>query len=164
MGISITFRQALREGLFIAAVGCALGLMYTGVTGQGMFASRESSADRKSDADEPAPEFVEYNDALEFYRSGKAVFVDARHAFDYELGHISGAINLPLKEYDEKKGVLASFPKDALLVTYCDGQECNSSVEMALKLSAEGFSNVKIFFDGWREWESHHASTEKSSQ
>ena len=156
--------QALREGLLIMAVGCAMGLMYTGLTGQGIFASREANLGAKSDTDEPAPEFIEYEDALEFYRSGKAVFVDARHDFDYGLGHIAGAINLPLKEYEEKKGLLASMPKDTLLVTYCDGQECNSSLELALKLSEAGYSNVKIFFDGWRMWESHNNPMEKSEQ
>jgi rhodanese-related sulfurtransferase len=153
-------RQALWESVAIAIAGTVLGFLYTGITGQGVFSTREP----ESQTDEPAPEFIDYSEALNYHQSGKAIFIDARHDFDYGLGHIPGAVNLPLKEYDEKKSMLSQFSKDTTLVTYCDGQECNSSIDLALKLTAEGFSNVMIFFDGWREWESHHEPTEQLRQ
>jgi 3-mercaptopyruvate sulfurtransferase SseA len=47
-----------------------------------------------------------------------------------------------------------------VLVAYCDGQECNSSINLALKLDSLGYSNVKIFFGGWREWTNSSQPTE----
>lgn len=158
------FRLALREAALIVAAGSVLGLMYTGVTGQGIFASRASGPAQDSSVDEHAPEFVDHGEALQLFRSGKALFLDARHEFDYELGHIAGAVNLPLKEFEEKRNLLASLSKDTLIVTYCDGQECNSSLELATKLSAAGFSKVKFFFGGWREWQMHNNPTEKAER
>ena len=47
---------------------------------------------------------------------GEAVVVDVRGSVEYQLGHIKGAINIPL-------GLIArqvnDLPKDKLVVTYC---------------------------------------------
>ena len=96
------------------------------------------------------------------YQTGSALFVDARHDFDYKLGHIKGALNVPLKEYDGTKSLLASVPKDRLIIAYCDGAECNSSIELSAKLMNDGFKNVRIFFGGWHDWLSARLPTEKS--
>jgi len=162
--MSYTIRQALREAAFIVATGSALGLVYTGVTGQGIFGVHGSVQAGNTPSEEYAPEFVELEEAVGFFKSGDALFLDARHEFDYDLGHIAGALNLPLKEFEEKKSLLSSLPKDKLIVTYCDGQECNSSLELGLKLSAAGFSNVKVFFGGWRDWESQNNPAERTVQ
>jgi rhodanese-related sulfurtransferase len=102
-------------------------------------------------------------DAWSLYQAGSALFVDARHDFDYQAGHIKGAISVPLKEYSVKRGVLDTISLDRLIIAYCDGAECNSSIELAVKLKDEGFKNVRIFFGGWHEWVSANLPTEKSS-
>ena len=38
------------------------------------------------------------------------------------------------------------------IVTYCSGEDCHSSVDLAARLIEFGFENVKIFFGGWEEW------------
>ena len=92
------------------------------------------------------------------------MFVDARHEFDYRLGHIKGAMNIPLKNFDDRRNTPANFKKYSVLIVYCDGVECNSSVELGTRLAAAGFPKVKIFFGGWKEWQSHNQPTEQSSQ
>jgi len=139
----------VREAMKILAAALLLGLLYTLITGKGMFA-----------VDEPAvvnteiipPSYVDYAEVRELYDAGNILLVDARSSYDYELGHITGSVNLPLKEFDSAHPVVASWDRDAVIVTYCDGQECNSSLELATKLSEEGFTNVKFFFGGWKEW------------
>ena len=61
------------------------------------------------------------DEARVLFNSNAAVFIDGRHDFDYNLGHIKGAINLPLKDYDLKKNLLSGIPKTRLIVAYCDG-------------------------------------------
>ncbi|MEX2117657.1 MAG: rhodanese-like domain-containing protein [Bacteroidota bacterium] len=98
------------------------------------------------------------------FESGGALFIDARHAFDFAHGHIRGAVNLPLDEFDSRAGFVDSLPKNKILITYCDGVECNSSIGLASKLRDAGFSGVRIFFAGWSEWQNQNLPTETSGQ
>lgn len=148
---------ALREAAIILVASALLGLAYTFVMKRGFFAPPPPIAQQSAST---APTFISYEEAKSFFTAGNALFVDARHDFDYTHGHIAGAINVPLKEFDLATSPLATVPKDRLIITYCDGAECNSSIELAQKLATAGFSNVKIFFGGWNEWQQHHLATE----
>jgi rhodanese-related sulfurtransferase len=154
------YRQSISEAVIIVLAASVLGTAYTALTRKGLFADTQSSPS----GSEYLPVMISYEEALALFQAGDALFVDARHEFDYNLGHIKGAINLPLKEFELKKDRLIDRSKDALLVTYCDGAECNSSIELAAKLRETGFTNVRIFFGGWSEWEAHRLPTEGSSQ
>jgi rhodanese-related sulfurtransferase len=153
--------QALHEAGILLAVATALGLIYTASNEKGLFA-RSSEAKITERVAAEAPPMISLSEAWNLYQSGDAVFVDARHEFDFRLGHITGAINVPLREYEVKKALLSGFPKNKLIVAYCDGAECNSSIELSVKLMQDGYTDVKIFFGGWREWEDANHPTEKS--
>jgi rhodanese-related sulfurtransferase len=156
----IRFKQALREAGILILVACALGLVYTSATEKGMFARspRSMAAQR---AAVPTPSMISRDEAKGLFDSGSAVFVDARHEFDFNLGHIKGALNVPLKGYETMKSVLSEIPKERLIIAYCDGAECNSSIELSVKLMKDGYKNVRIFFGGWREWVDANLPTEK---
>jgi 3-mercaptopyruvate sulfurtransferase SseA len=47
---------------------------------------------------------------------GEAVIVDVRGPVEYKLGHIAGAISMPLGAVAARGGEL---PRDKLIVTYC---------------------------------------------
>ncbi len=148
---------ALREAALILFVSILLGFGYTFVMKKGFFSPPQPIVQAKA---EVAPVFISYEEAKAMFDANTALFVDARHEYDYKLGHIKGAINVPLKDFELAKSPLATLPKDKLLVTYCDGADCNSSIELAQKLSDAGFTNVKMFFGGWNEWQSRHLQTE----
>jgi rhodanese-related sulfurtransferase len=148
---------ALREAMLIVLASILLGFAYTFVMKKGFFSPPPPIAETKA---EVAPVFISYEEAKAMFDANSALFVDARHEFDYKLGHIPKAINVPLKDFELSKSPLANTAKDKVIVTYCDGAECNSSIELAKKLSAAGFTNVKMFFGGWNEWQSHHLQTE----
>jgi len=156
----IRFKEALREAGILILVACALGLVYTSATEKGMFARspRMKTAQR---ADIPTPSMISRDEAKRLFDSGSAVFVDARHDVDFNLGHIRGALNVPLSDYDVKKSVVSGIPRDRLIIAYCDGSECNSSIELSVKLMKDGYSNVRIFFGGWREWVDANLPIEK---
>ncbi len=141
----------------ILLAATALGFIYTAATEKGMFGN---AIIRTASTGPHAPIMISSEEAQKFFEESSALFVDARREFDFKLGHIKGAINIPLKDFDARKETLALVPKDKQVVTYCDGAECNSSIELAAKLHTLGFTNVKIFFGGWREWEAHHLPTE----
>jgi rhodanese-related sulfurtransferase len=148
----------LREVLIILIVSTMLGFSYTFVMSKGFFAPTPANTETKAEA---APIFVSYEEVKSLFDTGQALFVDARHEYDYNLGHIKGAINVPLKDFELARSPLVNIPKEKLLVTYCDGADCNSSIELAQKLAAAGFTDVKMFFGGWKEWQTHRQQTEQ---
>ena len=55
-------------------------------------------------------------DAIKMVAAGKAVYVDVRPKDQFELGHIKGAVNLPLTDLSIK---MEELPKNKFLITYC---------------------------------------------
>jgi 3-mercaptopyruvate sulfurtransferase SseA len=39
------------------------------------------------------------------------------------------------------------------LITYCDGESCDLSHELALFLKEMGFENVRVLVNGWSVWQ-----------
>jgi rhodanese-related sulfurtransferase len=100
---------------------------------------------------------IPFEEAKDKFLTGAAVFIDARTPELYQEGHIQGALNLPIAEFDQMADkVLMDFPENALIVTYCDGEDCTLSAELALKLKEIGYENVRVLHNGWSVWESHH--------
>jgi len=97
--------------------------------------------------------------AQEFYNED-VVFVDARDLEYYEKGHIPGAWNS--NDFMELIFRLDSLQgKDRSLVTYCDGDDCGSSEDLAYDLQNEGFTKIFVFVGGWSEWQQAGYSVEK---
>lgn len=92
--------------------------------------------------------------AKQIHESGKVVFVDARSHDNYEDGHIPGAVSLPVGQFDELfDAFMDQYSLDQPIVTYCSGRTCADSHNLAQLLTDFGFSNVKVFIDGFPGWE-----------
>ena len=82
-------------------------------------------------------------------------FVDAR-AKDFYLyeGHVTGAISLPVLEFDSVfplvKDRLPSFDEE--IVCYCSGFGCEESIQLARRLTEVGYRYVYVYEGGWPEW------------
>ena len=82
-----------------------------------------------------------------------AVFLDARSPEDYAQGHIRCALNVPWQTFDEYfNRVWDKIPDNARIVTYCDGEDCSLSEELAKELLPMGYKNVKVLLNGWTRW------------
>ena len=74
--------------------------------------------------------------------------LDVRPADEFALGHLPGAINIPLKAL---KRHLKKFDRSREIVAYCRGPYCVLSFEAVAALRARGF-NVRRLEDGFPEW------------
>jgi rhodanese-related sulfurtransferase len=82
--------------------------------------------------------------------NGSAVLVDARKPEQYASGHIRGAVNVPAGQMDAYMGrVLNTASPDQLVIIYCDGEWCESADMVSERLTANGFTNVRVYKPGW---------------
>ena len=111
---------------------------------------------------EPAPADVEpalpaggeiaLQDAARLFASGQAVFVDARDAGLFAEGHIEGALSLSPYSFAQDFPALEDSLRGKTVVTYCDGEHCTLSAELAELLRAHGLENVYELHNGWTLW------------
>jgi rhodanese-related sulfurtransferase len=96
---------------------------------------------------------ISLDEAKNLYQSRSAVFLDARPLEEYTQGHIQGAISIPWHDAEQRvMDVTADLASDAVIITYCDGDTCDLSTDLALFLENLGFSNVRVLVNGWTQW------------
>jgi ArsR family transcriptional regulator len=74
--------------------------------------------------------------------------LDVRPQTEFALGHVSGAINIPIGELKRR---LPELPKRREIVAYCRGPYCVMSFEAVAALRAKGY-RVRRLEDGFPEW------------
>ena len=83
---------------------------------------------------------VEAND-IENLLKNKEFLLDVREEYEYQNGHIKGAVNLPLREILEKKDTL---PKDKDIYVYCrSGHRSADAVNFLKSLGFEKVHNIE---------------------
>jgi rhodanese-related sulfurtransferase len=86
-------------------------------------------------------------DALKEHDSG-AVFLDVREANEWNLGHIPGAVFLPLASVESKVEELV--PHDRRVIVYC--ARGNRSAVAADRMQNLGYTNVVSMAAGIAGW------------
>ena len=81
-------------------------------------------------------------------RDGSVILLDVRPEDEYGLGHLPGAMNIPLRQLEQR---LTELPRKQEIVAYCRGPYCVLSFEAVAALRTHGF-NVRRFEDGFPEW------------
>lgn len=81
-------------------------------------------------------------------QDGSVTLLDVRPEDEFTLGHLPGALNVPLDELERR---LSELPKDQEIVAYCRGPYCVLSFEAVALLRARGFK-VRRLEDGLPEW------------
>ena len=105
----------------------------------------------------PVPDSVQsgeisLHDAALRHASGEAVFLDAREAEDFEIGHIQGALSLSAFAFAQEFPALKEKLEGKTVITYCDGEHCKLSQDLADQLTAHGIRNVYVLKNGWSLW------------
>ncbi|NPV89495.1 MAG: rhodanese-like domain-containing protein [Firmicutes bacterium] len=76
------------------------------------------------------------------------VIIDVRQPEQYQVGHLPGAVNIPLINLVDR---LSEFdPEKDFIITYCNG---GNSGDLARKfLLSEGFNSVRNLSGGYKNW------------
>ena len=93
-------------------------------------------------------EAVSRQELLRRSEDGLVTVLDVRPSEEYELGHIPGALNIPL---DEIKQHLSTLPKDQEIIAYCRGEYCVLAFEAVAALRKNGFTARRLE-EGYPEW------------
>ena len=85
---------------------------------------------------------------IELSRTGGVIVLDVRPLDEFELGHVPGAINIPLRELEAR---LAELDPAQEIVAYCRSHYCVWSYEAVAALRRRGFKARRLE-EGLPEW------------
>lgn len=91
---------------------------------------------------------VSRKELLKRSRAGSVTILDVRPADEFALGHLPGAVNIPLRTLGAR---LSELKPSREIVAYCRGPYCVLSYEAVAALRARGFK-VRRLEDGFPEW------------
>jgi rhodanese-related sulfurtransferase len=157
----MVYRKTIKEIIILVGVAVALAFVANTFSPRGIAlvgrwdaAKGVITANPKNTVDFGISEIHQVEVAKQIFDKGEVLFVDARSQQNYEEGHIPGAVSLPLGRFDEQiESFLNQYPPDQPIVTYCSGRTCEDSHNLARMLAAVGYSDIRIFIDGFLGWE-----------
>ena len=91
---------------------------------------------------------VSRTELLDRLAAGMVTVLDVRPEDEFILGHLPGAVNIPLGELKRR---LADLHPDHEIIAYCRGPYCVLSYEAVALLRARGY-NIRRLEDGLPEW------------
>jgi ArsR family transcriptional regulator len=91
-------------------------------------------------------------------KNGLVTVLDIRPSEEYDVGHIPGALNIPLNEIEQH---LATLPKEQEIIAYCRGEYCVLAFEAVAALRKKGF-NARRLEEGYPEWKAAGLPVERS--
>ena len=108
--------------------------------------------------DRDSLEAVSRKDLMRRLKDRLVTVLDVRPEDEYALGHLPGAINIPLKTLARQ---LKKLDRSREIVAYCRGAYCVLSFEAVAALRARGFK-VRRLQDGYPEWKAAGLPIERS--
>jgi rhodanese-related sulfurtransferase len=107
--------------------------------------------------DQPASasvHWVDNTEAKQVFGAAGVVFADARSEIEYQSGHITGSVHMPMDSGALTEAQIKKLAGAAVVIAYCDASdECGRSMRLATLLAAEGFGDVRVLKDGFSAWE-----------
>lgn len=91
---------------------------------------------------------VSREELLSKLKDGTATVLDVRPEDEFMLGHIPGALSMPIEQLSQS---LTKLPKDREIVAYCRGPYCVFAFEAEAILRKRGF-NVHRLEEGFPQW------------
>lgn len=98
--------------------------------------------------DRDSLEPISREELLRRSRAGEVTILDVRPEDEFALGHLPGAVNIPLRALETR---LSELNRTQEIVAYCRGPYCVLSFEAVAALRARGFK-VRRLVDGLPEW------------
>jgi rhodanese-related sulfurtransferase len=153
--------EVLWQGVVILLLACVIGLAVNQVRPGGLALVADWSPKAQLTTDSGISLEIPLEDTEALFFARMALFLDARSPELFTEGHIQGAVNLPWDAFDAIfPRVMAGVPHDTTIVTYCDGDTCGLSKDLALALLQEGYFNVRVLVNGWTRWQQSNLPVE----
>lgn len=150
------------EAVLIALLGIMIGFLFNYARKDGVSIIKKPIQVEKSQVSNRVESSVEdpvelvwidLEEAIRHFEEGDAVFIDSREEEEYQEGHIQGSVSVPYEWFlDERPDISYLIPDHKIIITYCSGSECESSVELAYVMWERGYGGIKIFLGGWQAW------------
>ncbi len=157
-------KDILWQAFFILLISIAIGLAVNQIRSDSIPLITDWSAEKRLISDSGESLAITISLAKDLFEKNEAIFLDARDKSQFESGHIKGAKNLPWHAVEQYFiEMVPHLPNDAHIITYCDGESCALSHELALFLNEMGFDNVKILVNGWTVWQQMNLPVESGS-
>ncbi len=113
----------------------------------------------------PGVRLITLEEAEDLWRTGTAIFFDARQSALYDAGHVPGARSVPVPPSRPViPAEVMEIARDRTLVVYCEGGNCQVSLALAHRLTGEGFRDVRVFSGGWEAWTAAGLPEEKTER
>lgn len=107
------------------------------------------------------PAFASLSDAIDAHDNKTATFIDARSSDEFKAGHIPQSRSLPYYELETHQSVLDGLKPESPLILYCEGIGCELSFFLGRELQGMGYTDLKIFYGGYPEWQNAGLPIEK---
>ena len=82
------------------------------------------------------------------YKEGLITILDVRPADEFAMGHLPGAVSIPLGELKRR---LSELPRSREVIAYCRGAYCVMAFEAVALLRSSGFKSRRLE-EGMPEW------------
>ncbi|WP_025030006.1 ArsR/SmtB family transcription factor [Nitratireductor aquibiodomus] len=101
-------------------------------------------------------EGISRDELLERLRDSSVTLLDVRPREEFAIGHLPGAINIPVEELEER---LSALPVEHEVIAYCRGPHCVLSVTAVALLRRKGI-RTRLLNAGFPDWKAAGLSVE----
>lgn len=98
--------------------------------------------------DNNAQNAVSLGEMEQMIKAGNVLLLDVRPSAEYEFGHITGAVSVPMNELIDNLKIIA---KEKEIIAYCRGPFCALADEAVKILSGLGYKARRLD-EGYPEW------------
>lgn len=146
-------QRMIWQSMVIVVISIIVALLLNVARKDGLTLPGDWSDEARLTLDSGENLIITLDDARKMFEKRQAIFLDARPRSEYDAGHVQNAVSLPWDSFDEQfESVMIDIDEQMTLITYCDGQTCNLSHELAMALIDMGFPNVRVLVNGWTLW------------
>jgi rhodanese-related sulfurtransferase len=144
---------ALRQGLSLIVISAVVALAVNQFRPGSVNLVGDWSAEARMTGAHGDLIVISLEEARKLFEIHEATFIDARSDEQHRQGHIKGALSLPWQRvHDYFVEIAEQLDPDKPIITYCDGESCDLSHDLALFLKDMGFNDSKVLVNGWSLW------------
>lgn len=159
------FPSAVFQAATVFALAVLLAFTVNRFRGDGILWMADWSPEARLKAATGDRLVIPLDQAVAFFDTREATFVDARSPELFSQGHIRGSLNVPWEQVnDYLDRFFEKVPgSNAIVITYCDGKSCSLSEHLALMLRDMGYKNAMVLVNGWTVWMEHQYPVERGN-